>query len=218
MLIVDAVVELVRADAEWARYCEIAPRVWPAADATRELLRARLSSYDFTGRWISGGFEAEDSFRLEQMFLERFVAAVHDGRYSVRGVPHGGAAVVDIDPMLITVETLKRIKGDQWELAGATWHAVRVIASASPGPEPGKASPELRPASLADIHAAIAAEYADCEKAGRKPPNVKEIGKPAQDRLRAQALYASANHIQTLAADKQYAALRLKPGQKSPPS
>jgi len=212
MLLVDAVIETARSDVpdELARYRKIAPSVLgnlPTADAPRELLRqGRLRGYDSTFRWVNGGREAEESFALEQIFLERFVAAVHAGRWFVRAVPRGELTASVVDPRLITVEAFKRIKGDQeWELAGTMLYGVDVVM----GPPP---SPEFRPASDLQIHDEIKAEYDDCEATGRKPPNVKQIGKPVQDRLRTKGLYATKTDIQKLAGDKRYTGLRRLPG------
>ena len=90
-------------------------------------------------------------------------------------------------------------------LAGTMWYEVDVDMGPSPRRKLGKASDS-------QIHAEIKAEYNDCVATGRKPPNLKEIGKQVQDRLRAKQLDASANHIQKLASDPRYDGLRRKPG------
>ena len=41
------------------------------------------------------------------------MAAVHAGRYRVRGFRRGDLVATDIPAALITVEALKRLKGDQ---------------------------------------------------------------------------------------------------------
>lgn len=211
MLVLDAVIAIARSDVpdEWARYCEIAPRVIAnVPDAPREMLRgARLrGAFDTTLRWVSGGPEAEEAHALEEIFLGRFVAAVHARRCSVRGFRRGDFAVTDVDPMLIAVEAFKHIKGDQqWELAATMWYGVDVDI----GPSPSR---KLGNASNSQIHAEIRAEYNDCVATGRKPPNLKEIGKLVQDRLRAKQLDASTNRIQDLAGDPRYDGLRRKPG------
>jgi hypothetical protein len=210
MRLLDAVIEIARSDAgdEWARYCEIAPRVWPVPDAAQELLALRLKrgGYDSAQRGGSGAPEAAETVRLEEIFLERFAAAVHAGRCSVWGVPRGEPTATMIDPVLITVEAFKRTRGDQeWELAGAMWYGIDVIV----GPPPIS---KLRPASEQQVHDAIKAEYEHCAAIDAKPPNVKEVREPVQSRLRAKGLDASLKHIQDLAGDKRYAGLRRKPG------
>jgi hypothetical protein len=210
MLLVDGVIAFAGPDppGQWRRYETIAPRViGNIPDAARELLRRRLArgSYDGLQRGWGTPEEAE-SVRLEHIFLERFVAAVHDGRCSVWGVPRGGSTATMIDPVLITVAAFKHIKGEQvWELAGSLWFGVHVVV----GPPPIS---KLRPASDPQIHAEIKAEYDDCEATGRKPPNEKEIGAPVQERLRAKGRYASLNRIQKFARDPRYDGLRRKPG------
>src|SRR4051794_34969308 len=101
MLVLDAVIAIARSDVpdKWARYCKIAPRViGNVPDAPREMLRgARLrGAFDVTLRWVSGGPEAEEAHALEEIFLGRFVAAVHARRCSVRGCRRGELAATDV--------------------------------------------------------------------------------------------------------------------------
>jgi hypothetical protein len=212
MLLVDAVIEIAQSDVsdKWRRYCEIAPIVLGnVPDAPRKLLDAQLRTYDGTLSWASGGPEVYESRALAQTFWDRFVAAVHAGHRRVCGIRHGKLTATNVDPRLITFDAFKRIKRvkgeDQWELAGAMVYGVDVVM----GPPP---SPELRSAPDSRIHDEIDAEYTDCEKTGRKPPNVKEIGKPVQDRLHAKGLNASLSRIQELAGDQRYTARRRKAG------
>jgi hypothetical protein len=156
MPVVDAVIAIAQSDArdEWDRYGKLAPRVVfgnvAAPDAPRELLRARL-------QWVSYGYrggsnaEASESIALENIFLERFVAALHSGRCYAQGVPHGGTVVTNIPAAPITVETIKQLRGDQWELAGTVWYGGDVIMGSPPNsdlrPEPSIA---LRPSRVED--------------------------------------------------------------------
>jgi hypothetical protein len=217
LLLVDAVIATARADAprEWARYCEIAPRILSVADAPREMLRqARLTRgrYDGTHRWVSGDREVVEARALEDIFLAAFVAACTAGRRVVRGVPQGQHIAVDIDPVLIKAEAFKGIKGDdKWELAGVTFFGVHVVEGSSLV-APSPSLPELEDASESEIHAEISAEHKDCTENGRKPPNLKEIGRPVQDRLRAKGRYATLERIQDLASDKRYVGIRHRPG------
>jgi hypothetical protein len=83
----------------------------------------------------------------------------------------------------------------------------RVMSSAVPN-----AKPELRPAPDLMIHKAISDVYSDAERTALKPPNVKEIVAPVQDRLIAAGYQASGRHIQHLAEDGKYKIRRRKPG------
>jgi hypothetical protein len=155
LLIVDAVVAIAQSEARdaWARYSALAPTTVPevpAANAARELLRqARLSGNDLTLRWVAGGPEVYECVGLEDLFLEKFIAAVRAGRYRLRGVPHGaiGGEPIDINPSLITLETLRRLKGDRWELAGTLYYAVdvQVVEPAPAAPLPGQPAVEAEP-------------------------------------------------------------------------
>jgi hypothetical protein len=57
----------------------------------------------------------------------------------------------------------------------------------------------LRPAPETEIQSAIGAEYEEAEKAGRKAPNIKEVPRLAQARLRAKGFYASQRKIARIA-------------------
>lgn len=69
-----------------------------------------------------------------------------------------------------------------------------------------------KPAGDRKIHKAITAAYDTAEGAGKKPPNVNEIIKPVQARLRAAGYDASGRHIRELAGDHQHDNRRRKPG------
>src|SRR5262249_22192503 len=167
--------------------------------------QARLGAHDRTLRAWGGG-EVEKAHELEDIFLQRFVDAVHGGRCFVHGIPCGEHTATDVPAALITVRAFKDVKGErEWKLAGAVWYGIDVVMSPLP-------SPRLRPASESDIHDAIKAEYDDCDATGRKPPNVKEIGQPVQDRLRAKGRDASERRIQELAGDERYADRRRPAG------
>jgi hypothetical protein len=209
-LLVDAICEIARRDVpgEWARYCEIAPRIWSGADAARELLlRARLTNgrYDGTLRNWGGGPVAE-ARALEDVFLTAFVTAVHagPGRCSVWGVPYGESTVSAVDPRLVTVAAFKCIKGDEWKLGGTVWHIVDVIV----GPPPRS---RLRTANDLRIHDALKAVYDNCKATGLKLPNVNEP-ELIQDYLRKQGFSASGRRIRELAGDPRYDGLRREPG------
>jgi hypothetical protein len=208
MLVVDALIAIAQSECptEWARYCEVAPRVLgctPAADAPRELLlQARLSTYDGSLRWVTGGSDAKESAMLDQKFLEKFVAAIQRG---------GELTPAMVDPKLIKVASLRLGRGDdEMQLAGARLFGVHIIMSG----QDGVSTPQLRNATEAQIHADIKAEYDACSAAGSKPPNLKEIGNAVSDRLAARGLKArSKNQIQGLAGDPRYEGQRLKPGE-----
>jgi hypothetical protein len=80
------------------------------------------------------------------------------------------------------------------------------------GGEAKPPSSELRRASADKIKEAILAEYDEADVSGRKPPNVKEIVKPVQNRLFDQGLEASGRYIQDLASADVYKNRRRKPG------
>jgi hypothetical protein len=216
MHLVDAVIAIAQSDVpeKWARYCEIAPRILPDADAPRELLlQARLTrgSYDGTQRGWSGGREVQEAFALEEIFLERFAAAAQAGRYCMRGFRCGEFAATAIDPTRVTVEALKGLAGERWELNGVTLYRVSVDAVTEPAPPP-PSPPEREDADESQVHDEIDAVYKHCKATDQEPPNLKEIGKLVQERLRAKGLYASQGDIRRLAGDKRYLGIRHKPG------
>jgi hypothetical protein len=217
MLLLDAVIAVARADLpdQWRRYCEIAPRVIgdrPEA-AGREMLSTRLLRGTYAAmRWVNGSPAEGETYRLEQIILEAFVAAVRAGRYRVRGFRRGDLVAADIPVALITVKAFKSLKGDEWLLGGDTWHGVSVDrVMEEPGPPP-PSPPELEDASDEEIHVEIDAIYKDCIETGRKRPNSKEIGKPVQERLRTKRLCAPLRRIQPLVLDKRYVGIRPKSG------
>ena len=55
----------------------------------------------------------------------------------------------------------------------------------------------------------IAAEYDDCERTGRKPPNVNET-EGVKERLRKKGLSASGKQIRELMGDERYDGRRLQ--------
>ena len=216
MLLVDAVIEVARANTpgEWTRYCKIAPRViGDRVDAGRKMLSTRLLRGTYAAmRWVNGGPEAEEAYGLEQIILEAFVAAVHAGGYRVRGFRRGDLVANDIPAALITFKELKRLRGDEWQVGPDTWHGVSVDrVMEEPGPPP-PSPPELEAASDEEIHVEIDAVYKHCKATGQEPPNLKQIGKLVQARLRDKGLYASQGDIQKLAGDKRYSGIRHKPG------
>jgi hypothetical protein len=190
LLLLDAVIGVARADVprEWARYCEIAPGViGDVPDAAREMLRRALwGGFDSALKWVNSGPEDREAGALEKLFRERFVAAIHAGRYRVVGFRREGFAATVIER--ITVEALQHVKGEQWELNGATLYGVYVEVVTEPAPPP-PSPPKLEDVSDPEIiHVEIAAEYADHEKAGRKPPQLerdRQAGPSALARQRA---------------------------------
>jgi hypothetical protein len=70
----------------------------------------------------------------------------------------------------------------------------------------------LRKATDAEIHDMITKIYDEAEKTNSKPPNVKEIGPLAKQRLDAISLEASAHHIQNCADAEKHKVRRRKPG------
>jgi hypothetical protein len=83
-------------------------------------------------------------------------------------------------------------------------------------PVVGEAAPEvkgrLRPAPDFLIHKMISEVYSDTERAGLKPPNLKEIAAPVQERLSAKGHEASARRIQQVAEADEHKGRRRKPG------
>jgi hypothetical protein len=192
---------------EWARFEILAARTWPGPDAARELLRARLRNprYDSLQLGASGAATRQ----LEDTFLAAFAAAAQAGRCHVRGFRRGDLAATDIPAALITVEALKGIKGEEWQVGGDTWHGVSVDAVTELAP-PSPTPPKLEDASDEEIDAKLTAIYAGCEKTGRKPPNLKEIDKPVQESLRVEGRYATLERIRDLAHNPKY--VRGRPG------
>jgi hypothetical protein len=70
----------------------------------------------------------------------------------------------------------------------------------------------LRPAPDPKIHEAITAVYDEASTAGRKPPNLKQLGDPVRYKLNAQGLEASERHIQELASAERHKGRRRKRG------
>src|SRR5262249_31113850 len=71
---------------------------------------------------------------------------------------------------------------------------------------------ELGAASVAIIKETISAVYDDAERAGQKPPNVKEVVELVQAKLRDNGLEASGRRIQEMADAEEYKKRRRKPG------
>jgi hypothetical protein len=83
-------------------------------------------------------------------------------------------------------------------------------------PVVGEAAPEvkgkLRPAPDFLINKTISEVYYDAERAGLKPPNLKEIAAPVQKKLSAKGHEASARRIQQVAEADEHKSRRRKPG------
>jgi hypothetical protein len=73
-------------------------------------------------------------------------------------------------------------------------------------------SDELRMASASMIDTEISDAYSAAERAGQKPPNIKEIAKVVQDGLLAKGYQASVPKIQKLAEAEKHKRRRRKPG------
>jgi hypothetical protein len=73
-------------------------------------------------------------------------------------------------------------------------------------------SDELRMASASMIDTEISDAYSAAERAGQKPPNIKEIAKVVQDGLREKGYQASVPKIQKLADAEKHKKRRRKPG------
>jgi hypothetical protein len=71
---------------------------------------------------------------------------------------------------------------------------------------------KLRPAPDSRIHKTICEVYDDAERAGLKPPNLKEIVAPVQNKLSAKGYVATGRRIQQLAESDAYKCRRRKPG------
>jgi hypothetical protein len=69
---------------------------------------------------------------------------------------------------------------------------------------------QMAPASMIDTE--INDAYSAAERAGQKPPNIKEIAKVVQDRLREKGYQASVPKIQELADAEKHKKRRRKPG------
>ena len=70
----------------------------------------------------------------------------------------------------------------------------------------------LRPAPAPKIIDTITEVYDTAKSTGAKAPNLVEIVKPVQERLRATGYVASGKQIQNLASAKQFEGRRRKPG------
>jgi hypothetical protein len=202
---------------DWARFQEIAPGIHRVPGAARELLRARLEhgAYDLLQLAWSGGRDVPEAAQLLELFKGKFAAAIGRGRWVLRGVPRGAYEAVTIPALLVTTEAFQHIRcGDRWELAGTTFYAVHVedaVVEQLP-PSPNQPLRDQQQATDDQIHLEIDAEYTDCEKTGREPPNVKKIGTPVRDRLRAKGRCATLTRIRGFARDKRYISRRRRPG------
>jgi hypothetical protein len=73
---------------------------------------------------------------------------------------------------------------------------------------------ELTPAAASDVRAAIVKVYDDAEKAGTKPPNIKEVVKPVQSRLEKLGYRVSGRQIQNAAKSAEFANRRRAVGKR----
>ena len=95
--------------------------------------------------------------------------------------------------------------GQQWQfqIHKLDWceHLGKPAASTPPADVPPSATEEvvLRHAPEPEIQSSIGAEYDEAEKAGQKAPNIKEVPRLAQARLRAKGFYASQRKIARVA-------------------
>ena len=74
------------------------------------------------------------------------------------------------------------------------------------------ASLNLKPASKPMIESEVRRVYDIVDKEGRKPPNIREVAKPAQDLLRGDGYKASAKQIQEIAERPEFAKRRRSTG------
>jgi hypothetical protein len=93
----------------------------------------------------------------------------------------------------------------------------RCNAAAGATPEPlvgAKRSPtdSLKRPTASQIDEAITSVYDEASNIGHKPPNVKEIILPVQEKLQAQGYGASGNQIQEAAGAEKHAKRRRPPG------
>jgi hypothetical protein len=79
-------------------------------------------------------------------------------------------------------------------------------------PLPLRSSNRLLPAPREELRRALTAEYDAAAKEAQKPPNVREIIAPVQERLRAKGYEASGRQISELAGAEEYKSRRRKPG------
>src|SRR5262245_16960571 len=77
-----------------------------------------------------------------------------------------------------------------------------------PSESPGK----LRSASTAMMNDEIKSEYDDAEAAGRKPPNIRQLGAAVQLRLNRKGFNASKRRIQLLGETEEFKMRRRQPG------
>jgi transposase len=103
-----------------------------------------------------------------------------------------------------------------WPLAGPPQSESESGHAQHCPPVVGEAAPEvkgkLRPAPDFLIHKMISEVYSDTERAGLKPPNLKEIAAPVQEKLSAKGHEASARRIQKVAEADEHKSRRRKPG------
>jgi hypothetical protein len=211
MLILDAVIEVAQSDAaaQWGLYCGLVPILVfddvAAADAPREFLRIRLSGYDDMLGTYADRPEYAVCLKLVETFKGMFAAATLAGRCLV----YEGEA--EIDPKLVTVETLNHIRGDEWRLGGRTRHNVRVaMAPALPLDD------ELHVPKDERIRDALRAVHAPYIAAGRVAPHIKRVCKLAQARLLVDGFEAALSRIEGIAKEAEFDAQRGKIGSGKP--
>jgi hypothetical protein len=73
----------------------------------------------------------------------------------------------------------------------------------------------IRKATDAEIHEAITAVYDDADRAGRKPPNVKELISPLKQKMAERHLTATRKRMDDAASAKQHQKRRLPVGTKT---
>jgi hypothetical protein len=213
MLVLDAVVAVAQSDApeQWAQYCGLVPILVfddvAAADAPREFLRVRLSGYDATQGTYADRPEHAACLKLVETFKRLFVEALRVGRYRM----YEGEA--EIDPKLVTVETLGHIRGDVWRLGGRARHNVRVtMTPALPLDD------ELRVPKDERIRDALRAVHAPYIAAGRVAPHIKRVCKLAQARLLVDGFEAALSRIEGIAKEAEFDAQRGEIGSGKPKS
>ena len=80
------------------------------------------------------------------------------------------------------------------------------------GTQPSRSQVELKPASTAMINEAIRCAYDAAEAAGRKPPNIRELGAAVQLLLKEKGFSASKRRIEQLGDAEEFKRRRRPPG------
>jgi len=157
-------------------------------------------------------------------FGDNRISAVYD-KTTDRSI-FGARSNVELRSMRLDMDNLSHLRAIDFDL---TFYVVRVNwpelvgaleAAGCPLVAPARSllidggEPPLRSATDQKIHDAISAAYDQATLSRQKPPNVREVAKPAQAILRATGYDASKNRITNLAEDRRHAERRWPVGKR----